>query len=37
MHVDQKIPTLPAAILRQFAAGRIIAKCEISDNHEVGS
>lgn len=34
MHVDQKIPTLTAEILRQFAAGRIIAKCEISDDND---
>lgn len=34
MHVDQRIPTLPAAILRQFATGRNIAKCEISDDND---
>ncbi|TAM97383.1 MAG: hypothetical protein EPN45_19425 [Rhizobiaceae bacterium] len=34
MNEDQRIPTLPAAILRQFAAGRNIAKCEISDDSD---
>ncbi len=34
MNEDQRIPTLPAAILRQFAAGRNIAKCEISDDND---
>lgn len=34
MYEAQRIPTLPAAILRQFVAGRNIAKCEISDDND---
>lgn len=32
MNEDQRIPTLPAATLCQFVAGRNIAKCEIGDD-----